>query len=253
MAILGFGRRKEEAPAGFTPGQVGYAVGDIHGRADLLARMFDRLEQDVRPVGEAPPVVVFLGDYVDRGPDSAEVIELLLTGRPEGFERRFLKGNHEAAMLAFLEDPIASRAWLSHGGLETLASYNVGPLPSLGATAAEVGEAGAAFRACLPASHRSFLEALERYVVLGDYCFVHAGIDPARKLEAQADTDLFWIRARFLEDHRRLPYTVVHGHTPAAAPYQDKRRIGLDTGAYFSGVLSAARFSGSAVEFLNVR
>lgn len=253
MGILGFGRRKEDTPPGFTPGRVGYAVGDIHGRADLLTRMFDRLEQDVRPVGEAPPVVVFLGDYVDRGPDSAEVIDLLLTGRPEGFERRFLKGNHEAAMLAFLEDPIANRAWLSHGGLETLASYNVRPLPSLGATAAEVGETGAAFRACLPASHRSFLEALERYVVLGDYCFVHAGVDPARKLDAQSDTDLFWIRARFLEDQRRLPYTIVHGHTPIAAPYQDKRRIGLDTGAYFSGVLSAARFSGAAVEFLNVR
>ena len=252
MAILDFGRKKE-APSGFPPGRVGYAVGDIHGRADLLARMFDRLEADVRSAGEVSPIVVFLGDYVDRGPDSAEVIDLLLTGRPEGFDRRFLKGNHEAAMLSFLDDPVANRAWLSHGGLETLASYNVRPLPSLGASAEEVAEAGASLRARLPAQHRGFLEALERYVVLGDYCFVHAGIDPKRKLEAQSDADLFWIRGRFLRDQRRLPYTVVHGHTPVTEPYHDKRRIGLDTGAYFSGVLSAARFCDTTVDFLTVR
>lgn len=252
MGILQFGRKKE-VPACFSPGRVGYAVGDIHGRADLLARMFDRLERDVRPTGDASPIVVFLGDYVDRGPDSAEVIDLLLTGRPEGFERRFLKGNHEAAMLSFLEDPVANRGWLSHGGLETLASYNVHPLPSLGASAEEVAEAGASLRSRLPDQHRSFLEALERFVVLGDYCFAHAGVDPARKLEAQLDADLFWIRGRFLEDRRRLPYKVVHGHTPVTAPYQDERRIGLDTGAYFSGALSAARFCDTAVDFLGVR
>lgn len=252
MAIFRFGRRKESL-SGFPPGRVGYAVGDIHGRADLLARMFDRLEADVRHAGEVSPIVVFLGDYVDRGTDSSEVIDLLLTGRPEGFERRFLKGNHEAAMLSFLDDPVANRAWLSHGGLETLASYNVRPLPSLGASAEEVAEAGASLRSHLPADHRSFFEALERYVVLGDYCFVHAGIDPARKLEAQSDADLFWIRGRFLEDQRRLPYTIVHGHTPVSGPYQDRRRIGLDTGAYFSGVLSAARFCDTTVDFLSVR
>ena len=162
MGILQFGRKKE-VPACFPPGRVGYAVGDIHGRADLLARMFDRLERDVRPTGDASQIVVFLGDYVDRGPDSADVIDLLLTGRPEGFERRFLKGNHEAAMLAFLEDPVANRGWLSHGGLETLASYNVRPLPSLGASGEEVAEAGASLRPRLPVQHRRFLEALERF------------------------------------------------------------------------------------------
>lgn len=252
MGIFQFGRKKE-GPSCFLPARIGYAVGDIHGRADLLARMFDRLEADARRAGEVSPVVVFLGDYVDRGPDSAEVIDLLLTGRPEGFERRFLKGNHEAAMLSFLDDPVANRGWLSHGGLETLASYDVHPLPSLGASGEEVAQAGASFSARLPELHRGFLESLERYVVLGDYCFVHAGIDPTRKLEAQSDTDLFWIRGRFLGDKRRLPHVVVHGHTPVSEPYQDQRRIALDTGAYFSGALSAARFCEATVSFFTVR
>lgn len=252
MSFLQSRAGKGRARARFVEGRVGYAVGDIHGRADLLVRMFERLEQEFRAV-DAQPVVVFLGDYVDRGADSAEVLDLLQLGRPEGFERRFLKGNHEAAMLAFLEDPVAGKAWLSHGGLETLASYQIHPLPSLGASAEDIRQAGAALNARLPAAHRAFLDGLERYVVLGDYCFVHAGVDPARKLETQTDADLLWIRRRFLDDERPLPHMVVHGHTPVDAPHHDQRRIGLDTGAYFSGVLTAARFEGESVDFITVR
>lgn len=257
MKLFGLGRQKDAAPARFPDGRVGYAVGDIHGRADLLSRMLDCLEADwaraLRPVDAPAPIVVFLGDYIDRGPASADVIALLESGRPAGFERRFLKGNHEAAMLAFMADGAANRAWLSHGGLETMASYDVRPLPSLGSSVEDLTKASAALALRLPPAHRRFLEQLERYVVLGDYCFVHAGVDPARRLDAQADADLFWIRQRFLGDARRLEHVVVHGHTPATTPHRDHRRIGLDTGAYFTGVLSAVRLEGDAVSFLAVR
>ena len=237
----------------FPEGRVGYAIGDIHGRADLLVRMFDRLESEARPPNGRAPIVIFMGDYVDRGPDSAEVVELLQTGRPEGFERRFLKGNHEAALWNFVRDPVTYRAWLNHGGLETLASYKVSPLPSLGASAEDVRAAGRAFATALPQSHRAFFDGLERFALLGDYLFVHAGVDPAKSLENQTDADLMWIRRRFLADHRRYEHHVVHGHTPTDAPYADERRVGIDTGAYFSGQLSAARFEGEALSFITVR
>ncbi|MBL8544355.1 MAG: serine/threonine protein phosphatase [Hyphomonadaceae bacterium] len=229
-----------------------YAVGDIHGRADLLARMFELLEADMRK-SRGPACVVFLGDYVDRGPDSAEVIDLLLLGRPEGARLRFLKGNHEAAMLSFLTDPAAGRAWLQHGGLETLASYQVSPLPSLGAAPSEVEAAGKALQQKLPQSHRAFLSGLERFVLIGDYLFAHAGVDPAKSLAGQDDRDLLWIRRRFLDDQRRWEHCVVHGHTPHDQPFADARRIGVDTGAYFSGVLTAARLEGEQVDFIAAR
>ncbi|MCC6789904.1 MAG: serine/threonine protein phosphatase [Hyphomonadaceae bacterium] len=232
---------------------MGFAIGDIHGRADLLARMFDRLDQQFRAIDALQPIVVLVGDYVDRGPDSKAVLELLTTKRPSGFEWRFLSGNHEAAMLRFLDDPLAGRAWLEHGGLQTLASYGVYPLPSAAAGGAEITAAAAQLNGLMPDAHRVFLRTLERYVVLGDYCFVHAGIDPKRALDAQKDADLFWIRGRFLDDRRPLPYKIIHGHTPISAPFQDGRRIGIDTGAYFSGTLTAVRLQGEAASFIEVR
>ncbi len=244
--MLGLGAKKS---ARFAPGRVGYAVGDIHGRADLLARLFDRLESEARA---SQPIVIFLGDYIDRGPNSREVIELLLTRRPEGFERRYLMGNHEAAMLGFIADPFANRAWLNHGGLETLGDYGVSPLPSLGAGSTQIEAAGAGFRAVLPDNHLGFFNQLERYIVIGDYLFVHAGVDPQKRLEQQSDADLFWIRKKFLESDKKWPHVVVHGHTPSGKPHRDQRRIGIDTGAYFSGVLSVARFEDEAVDFIEI-
>lgn len=246
-------RKQALGPPSFQPGRLGYAVGDIHGRADLLARMFDRLEEEFRAIDPEPPLIVFLGDYIDRGPDSRAVIDLLLSDRLGGFERRFLMGNHEASMLAFLRDPVAGKAWLRHGGLETLSSYDVRPLPSLGAGNDDIRRAGERLNENLPTAHRRFLEALERYIVVGDYCFVHAGVDTAKKLEAQTDADLLWIRHKFLNDTRPAAHVIVHGHTPVDAPHRDARRIGVDTGAYFSGVLTAARFYGVEVEFVQAR
>lgn len=234
----------------FPKGRVGFAVGDIHGRADLLARMCDRLEAE-RERLEVDPIVVFLGDYVDRGPDSAEVLELFRFGRPQGFERRFLKGNHEQALLAFIEDPVSNKLWLQHGGLETLISYGV-PLPPGGAPAPVLRDCAALFNERLGEWDRNFLNSLERFAEIGDYLFVHAGIDPGAPLDRQSDSTLFWVRGEFLRDKRVAPWRVVHGHTPEVNPFLDARRIGIDTGAYATGVLTAVRLEDERVSFLTV-
>lgn len=247
--MFGLFRKREEAAA-FPDGRVGYAVGDIHGCADLLAALLTRLEEGLLPISREPPVIIFLGDYVDRGPDSRGVIDLLLSGRPYGFERRFLRGNHEQAMERFLRDPLGGRAWLSHGGLETLASYGVQP-PAIGAAEAILA-AAAALRQTMPEAHLTFLRRLDSYCLIGDYAFVHAGVDPEKSLAEQDDADLLWIRDRFLTSPKSFSHKVVHGHTPVAKPYLDHRRIGLDTGAYVTGILSAARFEGANVEIIQI-
>lgn len=238
--------------ASFAPGRVGYAVGDIHGRADLLDLMLDKLEQsaaaDQREGGA--PIVVFLGDYVDRGPESARVIDLLLSGRPRGFETRFLCGNHEQAMLSFMADPVRNLAWINYGGTETLDSYGVTPPALGGSTIDDWIDAAEALHAKMPTAHLDFFIGLERYVVIGDYVFVHAGVDTSRPLERQTDSALFWSRERFLNGRRPFSHRVVHGHTPAPQPFADERRVGIDTGAYASGILTAARIEGAEVSFL---
>lgn len=241
-------------PAKFPDGLVGFAVGDIHGRADLLGQMLDLLEARAEREGREgrEPLVIFLGDYVDRGPDSAGVIDLLLQGRPSGYERRFLKGNHEQAMLGFLSQPLANRAWLRLGGAETLMSYGVRPPPAVGAEDQDVIAAAEQLEAKLPPAHLDFLNGLERYIALGDYAFVHAGVELGRALEQQTDDDLYWSRERFIASKRRFSHRVVHGHTPVDRPLADERRVAVDTGAYASGVLSAARFEGEDVSFLSV-
>lgn len=254
MGLGTFFSRNDAHPPRFAEGRVGYAVGDIHGRADLLAGMLELLEDraasDARANG--PPIVVFLGDYVDRGPDSAVVVEMLLSGRPEGFERRFLMGNHEAAMLAFLQDPMGHRDWIGYGGLETMQDYGVEQPPSAGATDDELRAVAEVFRKEIPSTHMRFYEELEIGMTIGDYAFVHAGVDPDRPLTDQSPKDLMWIRDRFLEDKRRLEKIIVHGHTPVEVPYVDHRRICVDTGAYVSGRLTAARFEGQEVRFETV-
>ena len=240
--------------ARFPDGRVGFAVGDIHGRADLLTEMLslleERAEEERRDGNE--PIVVFLGDYVDRGPNSAGVIELLLSGRPRGFHRHYLKGNHEQSMLDFMAAPLENRAWLLQGGAETLVAYGVQPPQPVGAQDEDWAAVASELKERVPHAHLDFLNGLERYVAYGDYAFVHAGVDAARTLEEQTDDDLYWIRDRFIASRRRFSHRVVHGHTPVDRPYADERRIAVDTGAYASGTLTAARFEGSEVAFLSV-
>lgn len=257
MAAMNLLRMFERPPpraARFVEGRVGYAVGDIHGRADLLALLLDRLEAagpvDNRPAGQ--PFIIFLGDYVDRGPESRGVIDLLLSGRPAGYERRYLRGNHEQIMQAFMDDPIATRAWVLQGGAETMLSYGVTPPAPMAASEDDWLAAAAALREAVPQAHIDFLNSLERYVALGDYAFVHAGIDAGRPLELQSDEDLYWARERFIASRRPFSHRVVHGHTPVDKPFMDVRRVAVDTGAYASGTLTAGRFEGEDVNFISV-
>lgn len=247
-------RQRLREPWAAPPGLVVMAVGDIHGRADLAALMLERIEREAHAVsGEGRQMrAVFLGDYVDRGPQSREVLELLTGWSPKGIVRHFLRGNHEQSLMSFLDAPLAQRAWLSHGGAETLLSYGVRP-PSLGAGAARLEAVRDELRAAMPSAHLDFLNGLRDHVILGDYLFVHAGVDPRKGLSRQSVRDLLWIRDRFLHDAAIYDYCVVHGHTPAHAPHIDARRIGVDTGAYASGTLCAVRLEGLYVRFETVR
>lgn len=217
-----------------------YAVGDIHGRADLLRELRRRIVAD----GESFPGtkrIIYLGDYVDRGFESRGVIEFLCAPSPGGFEQVFLKGNHDAWMLRFLEDWSVGPNWLFNGGDATFASYGVGlEAERMGGEPAHASlqRLQTGLSAALPAHHRAFLQALELYRVEGDYLFVHAGIRPRVPLEEQDPEDLLWIRDEFLASSTDHGKVVVHGHTPNYEPQVLANRIGIDTGACFTGVLT---------------
>ncbi len=238
----------DEGPAA-PPGERIYAIGDIHGRLDLLERLLAGIERDMAKAGGKTCHLVFLGDYVDRGPDSAGVIECLIT-LPRRFPHvRFLTGNHEEAMLNFMDNPIKEMAWLDFGGTETLESYRV--LPPMPRTSPEaIRTAGARLSAILPASHWSFLRDLEVSVTLGDYFFVHAGIKPGVPLSEQKRGDLLWIREEFISSDWSCGKVVVHGHTPSEEPSIGDARIGIDTGAYATGRLTAVVLEGTTRRFL---
>jgi serine/threonine protein phosphatase 1 len=224
-------------------GQLLYAVGDIHGRADLLARLLVEIESDAAAhEGVERRTLVFIGDYIDRGPDSRGVIHLLLNDLPPGFDVHFLKGNHEALMIDFLEDPLCLEQWRANGAEATLRSYGV-DVDRLIEERASPEAWRQAFLAALPEPHRSFFDTLETMVPIGDYLFVHAGIRPGVPLEEQDPHDLIWIRGEFLRADDDFGKVVVHGHTPTMAPDVRTNRIGIDTGAVFTGRLTALRLA----------
>lgn len=232
--------------------QVVVAIGDIHGRADLLARLLQEISLDPA-VGAGAATLVFVGDYVDRGPDSRGVVDQLLSLRGRGLgEVVFLRGNHDRMLLDFLADPATGSGWMSVGGGATLTSYGLAP-PGPSAEPAAWAQTAQAFAQALPPAHRVFLEGLRLFYRAGDYVFVHAGVRPGRALEEQTARDLLWIRQGFLNDRRALPWTVVHGHTPSESVHADLRRIGIDTGAYATGVLTALRLEGAARELLQTQ
>lgn len=238
-------------PARVPEGRRIYAVGDIHGRADLLVKLLKDLQADALGGGfKGQPILIFLGDYIDRGLQSRQVIEILTGDLVSPFETYFLKGNHEAAMLQFLREPTAGPRWAEFGGAETMASYGL-RTPRSRMAIEEWAQTSAELGRLLPAAHRNFLTSLQVSVRMGDYLFVHAGVRPGVEIDRQSEYDLLWIRDDFLNDNRPLGVTVVHGHTPATRPYKDARRVGLDTGAYLSGRLTAARFEHDTVEFIS--
>ena len=232
-----------------------YAVGDIHGRVDLLERMHELIETDALKSAARRMVVVYLGDYVDRGPDSYAVVELLikepLRARLANLETVHLLGNHEAFLLRFLEDPDITGLWFMNGGDVTLRSYGVDPWKC--AHSDEFAQSlRKAFLAKLPPSHQSFLRDLRLSHEEGDYLFVHAGVRPGVALDAQEAEDLIWIREEFINSNTDFGRVIVHGHTPMRSPQSRANRIGIDTGAVYGGKLTTVVLEGTERRFIQV-
>jgi len=235
-------------PARVPDGARVYAVGDIHGRADLLHEMIALIEADAAQAPSPAQHLVFLGDYVDRGRSSKEVIERLLAPFP-GFQTTFLMGNHEAALLHFLDNPDFWGRLNPYGATEMLLSYGVRFNPALKGRALAL-HLHEQFSQLLPPAHRAFISGLALSHTLGDYHFVHAGVNPASPLHAQTPMDLLRIREPFLSHNKPLEKIVVHGHTISAEVEFCPHRIGVDTGAYASGRLSALVLEGENRRFL---
>lgn len=240
LAADGYGR--------IPPGLRVYAVGDIHGRADLLETLLEQIRRDAATFkGEC--VLVFAGDYIDRGPESARVVDILLHGLPKGWSITFLCGNHEDAMLTFLKSPQAGSVWLAWGGVQALESYGVRPYGARGLREAEALAAELRF-ALQERGHEGFFNTLALSHTIGGYIFVHAGVRAGLALEKQMRSDLLFIREDFVGRPHHLPGRVVFGHTIFANPLVEADRIGLDTGAFQSHILTAAVLEDTDVRFL---
>jgi serine/threonine protein phosphatase 1 len=240
-----FGSRpaRPRVPEGFRV----YAVGDIHGRLDLLDPLLARIDADLAGHAAEMSLQIFLGDYIDRGDASAQVIDRLIQ-RSETIPTICLKGNHEACLLEFLEDPEILNAWARNGGLTTLLSYGVEPV--LSADQGTRASLSAALAETMPASHMAFLSSLPLMFACGDFLFVHAGVRPGVSLARQREEDLLWIRDAFLCHEAPFEKVIVHGHTPVIEPQVRANRINIDTGAYATGRLTCLRLEGEDVRIL---
>lgn len=226
-----------------------YAIGDIHGRLDLLDRVIAAIKRDVAEHG-SDALTVTLGDYVDRGPESRGVIDRL-SENPFPTPYVALKGNHERLLEDFLADPRVGPHWWRLGGLETLHSYGV-PVRRL-----MVGkinkETANRLRAALPAQHERFLQSLKTSLSHGRFYLCHAGVRPGVPLERQSERDLLWIRGEFLNSEMDFGKIVVHGHTPVEEPDVRPNRINIDTGAFATGRLTCVALDDGGYRFLDLR
>lgn len=261
MAELAAAQRPVLRVSAAPEGRCLYAIGDIHGRRDLLDQLLVQITEDADKLPEGiRPQIIFLGDYIDRGLTSRDVIELLSSGELDRFDPVYLMGNHEEALLRFLQEESFGSQWVRYGGAETLYSYGLAPPnqrkslnshEEMQAARAAWTRVWTEFRARLPEAHLNFFQSLKTYHMAGDYLFVHAGLRPGVDLEAQSVRDMLWIRDEFLEDTAPFDQVIVHGHTPMDTVHHDTRRIGLDTGAFLTGRLTAARLIGTDVAFLS--
>lgn len=236
-------RTQAEVPSGKRV----YVIGDIHGRADLLGALLQRIDADIHENTAAQPLEVFLGDYIDRGPDSRGVIDQLIRRNRVG-KLIFLKGNHETFIPAFLKEPTMLDEWRHLGGFETLLSYGI--KPSLRMEPTHQRRIAAAFQQALPKSHWLFLNSLPISFTCGDYYFVHAGVRPGIPLPEQRHEDLLWIRDEFLLCEDGFGKVIVHGHSPVREPDIRPNRINIDTGAYATGKLTCLVLEGNGMRFL---
>ncbi len=252
-----FGRRGQaawatvpESPAA-PDGHRLYAIGDIHGRADLLRQLQALIAEDAASAPESlQKTVIYLGDYVDRGLESKAVIDLVAGNPPADLAAVRLKGNHEETMLYFLNDVTIGPAWFAMGGDATAYSYGVG-LPKGLSQKARFDHAWRELHQHMPAAHVSFLSDLRLSYTAGDYMFVHAGVRPGVALDQQNAEDLLWIRDEFLSATSGWDKVIVHGHSASHRPQSLPHRIGVDTGAYATNVLTCLVLEGRERRFLS--
>ncbi|MBV9754878.1 MAG: serine/threonine protein phosphatase [Hyphomicrobiales bacterium] len=212
-----------------------YAIGDVHGRVDLLDAAFARIDANLTRSAPDRVVHILLGDYVDRGPSSREVLDRLVE-RARAHHMICLKGNHESYLVEFLHDPSVLGDWRHFGGLETLRSYGLNP--SANPSGVEEQRLANAFATALPGEHRQLLKKLGASFSCGDFFFAHAGVKPGIPLAQQSEHDLLWIRDDFLLSEQDFGKVIVHGHTPVLQPEFRPNRINIDTGAYATGRLT---------------
>ena len=225
-----------------------YAIGDIHGRLDLLDELLARISSDIALRPTARPLYVFLGDYIDRGSASRETIDRLIE-HGKTHESVFLKGNHELIAIKCLSDRGLFDQWLRLGGLETLVSYGV-PAETL-ANGKQIAELQSAFHGALPQAHFRFFRDLKNSFECGDFFFAHAGVKPNVELSRQKENDLLWIRGEFLTSTDDFGKIIVHGHTPTREIEVGPNRINIDTGAFATGRLSCLVLEGEELSVID--
>jgi len=225
-----------------------YVIGDIHGRFDLLEKLQVKIEADAISAGHLKIIQIFLGDYVDRGPDSKAVVDFMLRRPPSGWDRVCLKGNHETMVLKFLDDESFLKKWSRGGGLETLHSYGVGLVEKM--REGDADKIQKKFRKKISKAHMKFFMNLKSHAEFGDYFFAHAGVRPGVRLDAQTEDDLLWIRKEFISSNKDFGKIIVHGHTPVKQPDILPNRINIDTGAWSSGQLTCLVLEGETRRFL---
>jgi serine/threonine protein phosphatase 1 len=259
-ALLGkFRKRPAVAPRGQSSNDVSYspelaglrlvAVGDIHGRTDLLAELHGRLDLETRKSGRPAPIEIYLGDYIDRGPHSRQVVDALIA-RQRQRHIICLMGNHERMLLRALSEPGAVMEWLHYGGEDTLRSYGLGAGDLRGAAERDPSLVCRVMRELIPREHVVFLSRLALRFPIGGFLFVHAGIRPGVPLRDQREQDLLWIREGFIDSTADHGFVVVHGHTPVRAPEFLRNRINLDTGAVYTGQLTGLLISDDELSFV---
>lgn len=216
-----------------------YAIGDVHGCLETLQGLEQKIETTEQSGKGSKAAILYLGDLIDRGPKSAHVLDYV-TGQRDGLPRLALRGNHEELFLRFLGEPQDHLDWLDFGGLETLNSYGIYK-PRRYFKSARQSELRALLDASIPAVHKNFLSGLPHFAQSDNFLFCHAGVNPTRQINEQTAEDFMWARERFISHIGGFEVRIVHGHTPQDKATETDGRIGLDTGAYYSGILSCAR------------